>query len=160
MTQDLGLQQEIEQFLYREAGLLEAREFEQWLTLLTDDVEYWIPNRQDDGDRSEDAMISYEDHTALRARAIRMNHAMNPTQMPLPRSQYFISNVVIGAPEGDELDVQASVLLSIAMTDRPVTQQPITSHYRLRRIGDDWQICRKRVYVLANNQSLPQLPLI
>lgn len=160
MTQNLELQQEVEQFLYREAGLLEKREFEQWLTLLTADVEYWIPNLQDDGDRSEDAMISFEDHTALRSRAVRSNHPMNPTQMPMPRTQYFISNVVIGAVEGEELEVQASVLLFIAFSDRPLNQHPITSHYRLRRSGSDWQICRKRVYVLTNNQTLPQLPLI
>ena len=36
---------EVEQFLYREARLLDARRFHEWLELLTDDVRYWMPVR-------------------------------------------------------------------------------------------------------------------
>ena len=34
---------EVEQFLYREARLLDERRFHEWLTLFTDDVRYWMP---------------------------------------------------------------------------------------------------------------------
>ena len=34
---------EVEQFLYREARLLDERRFYDWLELLTDDVRYWMP---------------------------------------------------------------------------------------------------------------------
>ncbi|HIC29718.1 MAG TPA: hypothetical protein EYO85_09835 [Rhodospirillales bacterium] len=36
---------QVEQFLYREARLLDNRQFHQWLELLTDDIRYWIPMR-------------------------------------------------------------------------------------------------------------------
>jgi Ring hydroxylating beta subunit len=36
---------EVEQFLYREARLLDERRFREWLELLTDDVRYWMPGR-------------------------------------------------------------------------------------------------------------------
>ena len=36
-------QREIEQFLYREARLLDDRQFHRWLDLLTDDLRYWMP---------------------------------------------------------------------------------------------------------------------
>ena len=36
---------QIEQFLYREARLLDARQFRQWLELFTDDIRYWMPMR-------------------------------------------------------------------------------------------------------------------
>jgi len=36
MNEDLT--REIEQFLYREARLLDERRFEEWLALLTDDI--------------------------------------------------------------------------------------------------------------------------
>ena len=39
------LQYEVEQFLYHEAALLDDRRFHEWLELLTDDVEYWMPIR-------------------------------------------------------------------------------------------------------------------
>lgn len=160
MTKDLALQQEIEQFLYGEAALLEQGSFEDWLGLLTDDIEYWIPNRIDNGNRNEQAMISFEDRTALRARAVRMTHPRNPTQMPPPRTKYFITNVMVGEFAGDELAVTASVLLTVVVPRREMAQHPITSEYRLRRVEGDWKICKKKVYLIANDQPLPQLPLI
>ena len=36
---------EVEQFLYREARLLDDRKFHDWLTLFTDDVRYWMASR-------------------------------------------------------------------------------------------------------------------
>src|SRR5436305_77676 len=39
----LLLQQEVERFLYTEANLLDARRFEEWLGLLSEDVRYWMP---------------------------------------------------------------------------------------------------------------------
>ncbi len=37
---------EVEQFLYREARLLDERRFHDWLELLTDDVRYWMARAQ------------------------------------------------------------------------------------------------------------------
>ena len=36
---------EVEQFLYREARLLDERRFHEWLEFLTDDVRYWMAAR-------------------------------------------------------------------------------------------------------------------
>ena len=45
-TATLEEQQEIEQFLYHEAFLLDERCFEDWLGLFCDDVRYWMPTRR------------------------------------------------------------------------------------------------------------------
>ena len=42
----LVLKDEVEQFLYHEAELLDERRYEEWLTLFTDDVRYWMPMRR------------------------------------------------------------------------------------------------------------------
>ena len=42
----LLLRQEVEEFLYREAELLDERRYEEWLELLTDDVRYFMPMRR------------------------------------------------------------------------------------------------------------------
>ena len=36
---------EVEQFLYREARLLDERRFHEWLELFTEDVRYWMATR-------------------------------------------------------------------------------------------------------------------
>ena len=43
MNEDVS--REVEQFLYREARLLDERRFHEWLELLTDDVHYWMAGR-------------------------------------------------------------------------------------------------------------------
>src|SRR5438128_1185353 len=40
------LQQDIEQFLYEEAALIDDGRFHEWLDLFTDDVRYWMPIRE------------------------------------------------------------------------------------------------------------------
>jgi 3-phenylpropionate/cinnamic acid dioxygenase small subunit len=40
------LKQEIEDFLYREADLLDERRYDEWLALLAEDVRYWMPMRR------------------------------------------------------------------------------------------------------------------
>jgi 3-phenylpropionate/cinnamic acid dioxygenase small subunit len=40
------LQYEVEQFLYAEAALLDARRYRDWLELLADDIHYWMPIRR------------------------------------------------------------------------------------------------------------------
>ena len=42
----LLLKNEIEEFLYQEAELLDERNLEDWLDLLTDDIRYWMPMRR------------------------------------------------------------------------------------------------------------------
>ena len=42
----LLLKHEVEEFLYREADLLDERRYEDWLALLAEDVRYWMPMRR------------------------------------------------------------------------------------------------------------------
>ena len=42
----LLLKEEIEQFLYREAELLDERRYEEWLALFTEDAQYFMPMRR------------------------------------------------------------------------------------------------------------------
>src|SRR5437763_14561688 len=67
---------EVEQFLYREARLLDERRFHEWLDLFTDDVRYWLgarsnryprnsraiavlrPNRSVEDDKTRDDQLS------------------------------------------------------------------------------------------------------
>src|SRR5689334_20816696 len=42
----MALTWRVEQFLYHEAALLDARAYREWLGLLADDVHYWMPIRR------------------------------------------------------------------------------------------------------------------
>ena len=47
---------EVEQFLYREARLLDERRFHEWLLLFTEDVRYWMPVRSNRYPKSSKAI--------------------------------------------------------------------------------------------------------
>lgn len=155
----LQRQQEIEQFLYHEAWLLERRRFTDWLKLLTQDVAYWIPNAGEDSDIGDDAVIVYENFSALRARAARSLDPSNPSQIPPPRTKYFVTNVTITDESESLLQARASVLLYV-LKDSRLEAHPISCEYRLRSMDDGWRIAFKKVYLISNNQPLSQLPLI
>jgi len=53
---DHNLIREVEQFLYREARLLDERRFREWLELFTDDVRYWMGSRSNRYPRSSKAI--------------------------------------------------------------------------------------------------------
>src|SRR6266851_5295351 len=42
----LLLAQDVAEFLYREAEILDERRYEEWLALLADDIRYWMPMRR------------------------------------------------------------------------------------------------------------------
>ena len=50
----------VEQFLYREARLLDERRFHDWLGLFTDDVHYWMTARGNRYPRSSKAIASLD----------------------------------------------------------------------------------------------------
>ncbi len=157
---DLSVAHEIEQFLFSEAALLEDRRYEDWLALMTDDVIYWIPNGSADADPAQAGAICYEGLEKLKVRISRLLNPLNPTQMPPPRTKYFISNVRVRPAEGGELDVRCGLLAYIAR-DEGFEVHPASCEYRLRPgDGSAWRIARKKVYLIANDQPITLLPLI
>lgn len=159
MVVSRDLQHQVEQFLYHEAKLLENRRFDEWLALLTRDITYWVPNAREDSDLSDEAMISYEGYDELRARTVRLQHPLNPTQKPPPRTRHFITNVCAETDDTGDLHVQCNLLVYVSK-DGKVVHHPGASEYRLREEDGAWRIAFKKVYLITNDLPLTQLPII
>ena len=56
---------EVEQFLYREAALLDHQQLEEWLRLYTEDAIYWVPLERDQKDPWNTSSIIFDDRTLL-----------------------------------------------------------------------------------------------
>src|SRR6266849_10849836 len=112
---DDNLIREVEQFLYREARLLDERRFHDWLTLFTDDVRYWMASRSNrypksskaisilDPDRYVEDDIGHEDELAildetketLVARVARLDTGMAWAEDPPSRTRHMIANIEV-----------------------------------------------------------------
>src|ERR1700749_2084497 len=114
---------EVEQFLYREARLLDERRFHEWLALFTDDVRYWMVTRSNLYPRSskaiailnmgrnidetaEDDALAVLDETkkTLEARVARLETGMAWAEDPPSRTRHLITNVE-GAPRDTPLEI-------------------------------------------------------
>jgi 3-phenylpropionate/cinnamic acid dioxygenase small subunit len=92
----------VEEFLYREAQLLDERRFEEWLTLLADDLRYWMPmvrNVREDqlvlAETRERQDVNWfdegKDTLALRVQQIRTG--VHWAEQPPSRTCHMVSNV-------------------------------------------------------------------
>jgi len=117
---------EVEQFLYREARLLDRRQFHAWLELFTDDVHYWMPMRNNrypksskalkilDHDRYADEELTGPNELALldetkrtlSRRIARLDTGMAWAEDPPSRTRHLISNIEIEA--GSTVDAAPS----------------------------------------------------
>ena len=100
-----ALQHEIEQFLYAEAAVLDAGHFDQWYTLLADDLRYYMPAHSNlEASHAIDELhrAAYFDddkeYIGLRIKRLQTGRAW--AEEPSSRTRHLVSNVRIRAPGG------------------------------------------------------------
>jgi len=97
----LDLVREVEDLLYAEADLLDARQYEEWLDLLTEDIRYWMPIRKNVPWRDQSGDVSAEDEvgwfdddkSTLSKRVKQLMTGIHWAEEPLSRVSHIISNV-------------------------------------------------------------------
>jgi len=110
------LQFEVEQFLYAEAALLDARRYRDWLGLVADDIHYWMPIRRNvttadlDLEFTRPGEMAYfdDDRLMLEMRVRKLEAGSAWSEDPPSRSRHFVSNVRILGVEGDEITLEAA----------------------------------------------------
>src|ERR1051325_9597304 len=100
-----------EEFLYREAALLDAWRLDEWLALFTADGRYLVPTTDlPDGDPQKDLVFIDDDIVRLRARVERLKSRHGHREYPSSRTRRFISNIRIKL-EDDHIVVTSSFLV-------------------------------------------------
>ncbi|GAA5174309.1 aromatic-ring-hydroxylating dioxygenase subunit beta [Pseudonocardia eucalypti] len=101
---------EVEDFLYREAALLDEWDLDGWLALWTEGpTSYVVPcNDAPDGDPAQDLVLIDDNELRMRLRVERLNSRKAHREYPHSRTNHQVYNVLLGEPAGDELPVTAS----------------------------------------------------
>ena len=103
---------EVEDFLFREAALLDEWRLDEWLALLTDDATYRVPpNDAPDGDPADTLFIIADDIARIRGRVKRLASPEAHAEHPKSRTRRMISNVRITGRDGDTLNVAANFVV-------------------------------------------------
>lgn len=98
-------------FLYREARLLDDRQWDEWLTCYAPDVTYWMPAWDDDDQLTEDphseiSLIYYPSRDGLEDRVFRIKTERSGASTPEPRTSHNVTNVEIVEDRGGAVDVR------------------------------------------------------
>jgi len=122
---DAQTHREIEQLLYREARLLDERQFEPWLELWSMDCRYHVPVRSNvaakitEGILPVESELDCDDGVALiddnkmllYARVMRLKTGKAWCENPPSRNRRFVSNIEVEAGENDsEFEVISNLL--------------------------------------------------
>src|SRR5262249_31980500 len=100
---------EVEDFLFHEGDLLDNWRLDEWLGLLTDSAEYYVPpNDKPDGDHRYTLFTIADDIVRLRERIIRLKDPNCHAEYPPSRTRRLITNVRITGMEGDLILVAAN----------------------------------------------------
>ncbi len=101
--------QEIEDFLYEEAALLDEWRLQEWLELLTEDAAYYVPSTDiPDGDHRTTLFLIADDAVRLRSRVKQLLGKSAHAETPHSRTRRLLSNVRIRGVEDDCISVTAN----------------------------------------------------
>src|SRR5262245_3161042 len=169
---------EVEQFLYREARLLDDRRFHEWLTLFTDDARYWMTGRSNrypksskaiattdrkdetEATKEDDLAILDEDKATLRGRIARLDTGMAWAEDPPSRTRHIIANIEVEWGDStSELTVYSNFMV---YRNRSEMEQDFYVGARrdvLRHVDGGWKIARRKLVLdqnvlLAKNVSI------
>ena len=106
------LREVVEDFLFKEAALLDEWRLDDWVNLFTEDARYVVPTTDlPDGDPKRDLVFIDDDIARLRARAVRLNSRHAHREYPWSRTRRFVSNVRVEETNDGELSVTSNVLV-------------------------------------------------
>ena len=81
---------ELIEFIYDEAALLDGQRHDEWLDLFTDDACYWMPLVPDQQDPRLHASLLYEDKLLLKVRIERLHGRRTFSQQPRSRCHHLL----------------------------------------------------------------------
>ena len=149
----------VEQFLYREARLLDEQRLEEWLALFTDDATYWLPLERGQEDPVRTSSIIYDDRTLLELRVKQARHPRAHARLPLARTLHQGGNVAVAGDEKGELTVNSNLVLVEYRAEKQRVWGALVEH-RLRRAGDGYRIARKRVDLVNSEAELDGIAIL
>jgi 3-phenylpropionate/cinnamic acid dioxygenase small subunit len=160
----LLLRQEIEEFLYHEAELLDERLYEDWLALVAEDVRYWMPMRRNVKVGEQEREFTRADHDinwfdegrdTLERRVKQILTGIHWAEEPVSRITHIVSNVqlVEVRPSLEEPVEVATKCRFLIYRNRVETETDILVGKRedlLRRAGEGWQLAHRKIILDQN----------
>ncbi|MEV5987468.1 3-phenylpropionate/cinnamic acid dioxygenase subunit beta [Streptomyces sp. NPDC052051] len=158
---------EVEQFYYEEADLLDAGRYADWLDLLADDLDYWMPTRTNRLRRQQSLSVAArgeaafydESKDSLAWRVRRFDSGMAWAEDPPSRTRHLVTNVMVRHVDpaehdgftADDLWVRSAFLVYRNRLEREENVFAGSRTDILRRGGDRGLQVARRTILLEQN---------
>ncbi|MEV8132937.1 benzoate 1,2-dioxygenase small subunit [Pseudarthrobacter oxydans] len=111
-AEEIATLETVRAFLYREARLLDDRQFDEWLEFYHPDSEFWMPAWDVDDQLTQDpqneiSLIYYDNRGGIEDRVFRIKtDRSSATSLPEPRTGHNITDVEVLANDGGRVEVR------------------------------------------------------
>ena len=160
------LKHEVEEFLFMEAELLDSRRFDDWLSVLTEDIHYWMPIRRTTTAREVEreftklgGMAFFDDNLDyLKMRVDRLRVGRAWAEDPPSRTRRLITNIRVTAIEGEEVAVGCNFKLYRTRLNSEEDSWIGRREDTLRRVDGQFKLARRHIFleqtvILSQNMS-------
>lgn len=103
--------EQVQAFLFREARLLDDKQWDDWLACYHPAAEFWMPSWDDDGELTRDpqreiSLIYYPNRGGLEDRVFRIKTERSAASTPEPRTGHNLHNIEIVSQQGETVQVR------------------------------------------------------
>lgn len=138
----------IEEFLYREAALLDRPNLDAWMRLYTEDGTYWMPAVEDQPDALNHISHIYDDRVMMEIRRRNFLHPRASSKDPEVRCSHLIGNVrLAGTSDAGDLIVTSSFHVILWYREEQRCYAGTYEHH-LKPEGDSFCIRHKKVELI------------
>jgi 3-phenylpropionate/cinnamic acid dioxygenase small subunit len=148
-------------FLYDEARMLDEGRYDDWLALWLKDGHYWMPLDYKQTDPLNVTSLMYEDIFMLKVRVERLNGARTFSQKPKSRCHH-----VLQRPWVDEIDLESGRIRTTTQMHYVETRLDeqmllaLTAQHDLALIDGRLRIANKRVDILNCDAAFGNIQLL
>ncbi|MPZ25139.1 MAG: hypothetical protein GEV12_01470 [Micromonosporaceae bacterium] len=156
----------VEQFLYREARLLDERALEEWLTLFTPDGIYFMP-MFGSSDPVREPSVLFDTAGTRAQRVYQLLHTPHYAQIPASRTLHQVTNIEVWQNADETV---AAYAVTVVHEVRPGDPGQVSigqvrtiegrARYDLVRASDSWLIAKKTVELLTHDLPVRNLSFI
>ncbi|HEX6512357.1 MAG TPA: 3-phenylpropionate/cinnamic acid dioxygenase subunit beta [Chloroflexota bacterium] len=164
----LRLRAELSDVLTLEAELLDERRFDEWLDLLTDDVQYCMPMARNVSHDSldqeytrpgQDAAWFDEGKKELALRVEQIQSGDHWAEEPLSRTTHLVANIRLAEHSDNEAVVHSRFIVYRARLETDVDLIAGKRTDVLRRESGAWKIARRRILVDQSTLTVGSLTI-
>jgi benzoate/toluate 1,2-dioxygenase beta subunit len=111
-AEEIATLETVRAFLYKEARLLDDRQFDEWLECYHPDSEFWMPawdvdDRLTEDPQNEISLIYYDNRGGIEDRVFRIKtDRSSATSLPEPRTGHNITDIEIMERDGGRVEVR------------------------------------------------------